>query len=188
MPILKKPVIPSQNRHSTFRREKLEGTKRDLAIGRYIKLLPEKKPRNFKKMKAPLEMYKDETIRKAIKHLMDLYAGKIEKGTNNGNVTRKELWFSFCDLQKELSYRNINIFNNTGQDLHLLLPLSGMSSVGYFYKAIFERLLPKARVTFLKTYSRRTNDANHFDLIELKKSINKNDNLFVMIDYYLEKK
>jgi len=185
MPILKKPVIPTQNRHSTFRREKLEGTKKDLAIGRYRKLLSEKKPRNFKKMKAPLEIYKDETIRKVIKHLLDLYAGRIERKIDSSNVTKENLQSSFVRLRNNLSYKGIDIYNNTGKDLHVLLPLSGMSPVGYFYKAIFENLLPQARITFLKTYTRKFGASNvgKIDLMELKKSINVHDKLFVLIDF-----
>jgi len=180
---IRKQVIPTLNRHSTFRKERIADVKREATIGRYSKLLSKKNPRNFKKMKAPFEVYKDETIKKVINHLINLYKGKMDKIVDNGNATKQSFFLSFSNLRNELAHKNIDIFNNDGSDLHLILPLAGMSSVGYFYKAIFERLLPKARVTFLKTYSKEFNSASNVDLIELRKSINKNDKLFVMIDF-----
>ena len=183
MPPIRKQIIPSQNRHTTFRNERMAGVKRNPEVGRYHELLSKKSPRNFKKMKPPLELYKDEIIQKAINHLMSLYHGKIDQRVDNGNATKQSFFASFSNLRRELGSRNIDIFNNDGSDLHLILPLAGMSSVGYFYKAIFEKLLPKARVTFLKTYTKEFQPISNVDLIELKKSINKHDKLFVMIDF-----
>jgi len=188
---LKKPIVTTMNRHKTFRTERMSGVKKNLEVGRYHKLLPRKKPRNFKKMKAPFEVYKDETIRKVIKHLFDLYEGRINRQIDNSNVTKENLLSSFLKLRNKLSSKGIDIYNNSGKDLHVLLPLSGMSPVGYFYKAIFERLLPEARVTFLKTYARKFRFSSpntlkniaDIDLMELKKSINVNDKIFVLIDF-----
>jgi hypothetical protein len=173
MPILK-------NKNKT-----LKGT---LTQGRYREKLPLKKPVNFKKMKSPGELFKGKFSKSVVKYIYQLYIGKLNLTSRSGIkkypfATKQELTKSFVSLKNKLKEKNIDIFNNSGQKLHFILPLSGMSPVGYFYKGIIEQLMPKARITFLKTIENRRNVPG-YDLVNLKRSINKYDELFCVIDYF----
>lgn len=86
-----------------------------------------------------------------------------------------------------------NIFKTKGENLHVFLPLTGMSPPGHILKAFFEQTLPQARITFLITpksselrwgkdisyiHNAKKNLRNH-----ILKSLNINDRYFVVFDF-----
>lgn len=86
-----------------------------------------------------------------------------------------------------------NIFKTNGKNLHVFLPMTGMSPQGYLLKGFFEQTLPKARVTFLVTPSRLSLDIAADPEVRrkslknlekhLRRSINVHDKYFVCFDH-----
>lgn len=168
-------------------------TKKLVLNGRNSIKLPSKKPRNFKRMKTPQEVFKDKESLKLINKIITHFNRKRSK--------EKDIYFSkeFVDfdfkktiflLRKEMGK---TVLENKGRELHIYLPLTGSSPTGYFYKACFEKLLPLARITFLITpkiteyYSADINIKKRMELNlegNLKSSFNIHDKNFLIMDYF----
>ncbi len=103
----------------------------------------------------------------------------------------------YYDTLKKFKYKfentfGFNVFKTKGENLHVFLPMTGMSTTGYLLKAFFEQTLPKARVTFLLTPK---SDGFRYDTTEniiklrqnllsnIQKSLNKYDKYFVVFDH-----
>ena len=186
---LKKNITPSQNRHTTFRNERLAGVKKNPLIGKYSLMLTEKKPRNFKKMKKPEELFKDIESRKLIEKVYDHWKReKLSLDDNNISESRADFGFKSALWNLRHSFGD-GVLKSQGKELHIFLPLTGSSPSGYFYKACFENFLPKARVTFLVTSSavagytkEEWTQVNANIKHHLQKSLNIHDKQFAVMD------
>lgn len=198
MPFKKRPTkIPTR---IEVKRIKTRGTS---TLGRYRELLPEKKPRNFKKMKHPLEVFSNEYDKQRIKSIFNEFYREKPIGTfsnfdykkiDPNTVLSKSIAKIVLTNLKTKLIKNYggDIFKNQGKELHVFLPLTGMGIYGYFYKAVIENILPKARITFLVTPKHIvTNEmvGKFYDILlnnfksHLQRSLNKNDKHFIVIDY-----
>lgn len=159
-------------------------------LGRYSLEITRKKPRRFSKLKHPLELYKN--VPEVERILREYYKGPIHETNNLNRVfTDKSLKSVFEDSIRKfrIDYAKFEKpFKTSGQNTHIFLPLTGMSPIGFFYKGLFEQLMPKARVTFLITPKSQSNmgkgtyDVSRFQE-QLKRSLNINDRCFVVFDY-----
>ena len=94
-------------------------------------------------------------------------------------------------LKFEKSF-GFNIFKTKGENLHVFLPITGMSTSGHLFKGFFEQTLPKARVTFLltpKTDGFRYDTTGNIEKFRqnlsnnIQRSLNKYDKYFVVFDH-----
>ncbi len=180
---------------------------RNLRRGKYHTRLTKRIP--LKKLKDPREIYKHTKYYKLVKDIFDIIKpnNKFYLSENIVNVAKikKRIYSSF----------GININKVKGETLHFFLPMVGMNCMGWFYKGLLEQMLPKARFTFLVTPSSNIldnklhykNKKSHKNSVEysildfsskliknglenlkrnMYKSLNKNDQHFVIIDFLHE--
>lgn len=172
-------ILPAKKRQEPF-------------FGRYSSDITRREPRRFSRLKHPLEQYKDVPDIQRI--LREYYTGPIYETNNLNRVftdkTLKSIFEeSIIDFKRKYNSEfGNNPFKSNGENTHIILPLTGMSPIGFFYKGLFEQLMPKARITFLITPKSQSNMMKGtYDLSkfkdQLKKSLNKNDKYFVIFDY-----
>jgi hypothetical protein len=135
-------------------------------------------------------MFKDKTSRNLIKQIYDHWKRKSYLKEDTISDYRADIGFKLTIIRLKQEFGN-NIISNKGRELHIYLPLTGSSPSGYFFKACFENVLPKARITFLVT-PRSTSfslanktikqEMEHNIKTHLQKSLNVNDKQFLVID------
>jgi len=171
-------ILPAKKRQEPF-------------LGRYSSEITRREPRRFSRLKHPLELYKDVPDIQRI--LREYYSGPIFETNNLNRVfvdknLKSVFEESIIDFKRKYySGFGNNPFKTSGENVHIILPLTGMSPIGHFYKGLFEQLMPKARITFLVTPKSLSNMKGTYDTSkfkdQLKKSLNKNDKYFIIFDY-----
>jgi hypothetical protein len=100
-----------------------------------------------KKLKHPLDVFKAKNHRILIEKIIKDFKKNGFSRIKDPNLTVQKTILEILTKIKN----NTNLIGNQGSNLHIFFPLTGMSTVGYFYKGFLEQKYPKARFTFLVT-------------------------------------
>lgn len=140
-----------------------------------------------KRLKHPCEIFKSKSHRQVIKKIYNYFYDLSHEGYRQREfISRQKIIAKRIDFVAR-KYFKVKDVKNFDQHLHFLFPLTGMSTVGYFYKGFLEQMYPKARFTFLVTPKVRSSKLHFLNIDNLKKhlmsSLNINDRCVIMIDY-----
>jgi len=167
---------------------KAKQKKQILFESKYAHKITSKKPVTIKKLKHPFEKFTSRKTQLIVRKILLEYAQTGFISEHYSFSAKKNAFLILKELKMLQKSYNVPTFNSKGQNIHFLFPLTGMSGLGYFYKGFLEQYLPKARFTFLVTpkaqaYIAKGESSSKYLKEHLLKSLNKNDEHFLFIDF-----